>query len=162
MWRLVSFVLDWPAREVYRYGPSVVGWEGRDLIDVCTQMNRRYYFVGLGGGSLSGNDYEDREYWRRNPEACETIYRMKEESFARMCRPLWYLAVLAVCFFAIRRFVEVFFARPPPVGVRLNGTDRAVLDTYRAFRMLVREHGRQENHRRQQEQIPGGRLATGA
>jgi len=33
MWRIASFILDWPAREVYRYGPSVIGWEGRDLID---------------------------------------------------------------------------------------------------------------------------------
>lgn len=148
MWRIISFVFDWPAREVYRYGPSIVGWEGRDLVDICTQMNRRYYFVGLG---RDGHNYEDREYWRQNPEACETIYRMKEESFARMCRPLWYLTVLVVSFMAIRRFLNALFSKEP--GPQLNRIDRAVLDTYRALQMLSREHRRQEDRRYQQQRV---------
>ena len=141
LWRTVSYVLDWPAREVYRYGPSIIGWEGRDMIDICTQMNRRYYFVGLG---RDGHDYEDREYWRRNPHACETIYRMKEESFARMCRPIWYLVVLVMSFFAIQRLVEKIMR---PSGPPLNRVDRAVLDMYRALKILSREHQRHEDRR---------------
>ena len=148
MWQIVSRILDWPAREIYRYGPSAVGWEGRDLIDICSQMNRRYYFVGLGlGNAAAGNDYEDREYWRQNPRVCETIYRMKEEGFVRMCRPLWYIAVIAVSFVAIQRLVAAAFAKNPPP--RLNRTDRAVLDTYRAIQILLREHLRQEGREQQ-------------
>ncbi len=139
LWRTVSYVLDWPAREVYRYGPSIIGWEGRDMIDICTQMNRRYYFVGLG---RNGHDYEDREYWRQNPQACETIYRMKEESFARMCRPVWYLVVLVVSFFALQRLVEKITR---PYGPPLNRSDRAVLDMYRNLQILSREHRRYED-----------------
>mmetsp|Transcript_27771 Transcript_27771/g.29914 ORF Transcript_27771/g.29914 Transcript_27771/m.29914 type:complete len:348 (-) Transcript_27771:65-1108(-) len=146
LWRIISFVFDWPAREVYRYGPSLVGWEGRDLVDICTQMNRRYYFVGLG---RDGHHYEDREYWRQNSEACETIYRMKEESFARMCRPLWYLTALVVSFMAICQFLNAFFAKES--DPQLNRIDRAVLDTYRALLMLSREHRRQEDRRHQQQ-----------
>ena len=146
MWRIVSYVLDWPAREVYRYGPSIVGWEGRDLIDICTQMNRRYYFVGLG---RDGHNYEDREYWRQNPEACETIYRMKEESFARMCRPFWYLTVLIVSFILIQQLVHNFIAKSP--GRQLNHADRAVLDMYKALQILSREHRRQDDRLRQQQ-----------
>jgi len=149
MWRLLSYFLDWPAREMYRYGPSIVGWEGRELIDICTQMNRQYYFGGFG---RDGYNQEDREYWRQNIGACETIYRMKEESFARMCRPLWYLTVLVVGFFAIQRLAEKFFAKPS--GPQLNRVDRAILDTYRAITMLTREHQRQEDRRRQQQQQP--------
>ena len=146
-WRIVSYVLDWPAREIYRYGPSIVGWEGRDLIDICTQMNRRYYFVGLGRDS---HNYEDREYWRQNPEACETIYRMKEESFARMCRPFWYLILLVAGFYAIQRVVQKFFAKPS--GPPLNRVDRAVLDMYRALQTLSKEHQRQDDRWQQQQQ----------
>jgi len=146
LWRIISFVFDWPAREVYRYGPSLVGWEGRDLVDIYTQMNRRYYFVGLG---RDGHHYEDREYWRQNSEACETIYRMKEESFARMCRPLWYLTALVVSFMAICQFLNAFFAKES--DPQLNRIDRAVLDTYRALLMLSREHRRQEDRRHQQQ-----------
>ena len=149
MWRIVSLVLDWPARELYRYGPSVVGWEGRELIDICTQMNRRYYFVGLGGGG-GNNNYDDREYWRRNPDACDVIYRMKEESFVRMCRPLWYLTLMAVSFVVIQRLIAAAFAKEPPQ--QLNRTDRAVLQTYRALQMLVREHHIQEERQQQQHQ----------
>jgi hypothetical protein len=147
MWRLVSYFLDWPAREMYRYGPSIVGWEGRELIDICTQMNRQYYFGGFG---RDGYNQEDREYWRQNIGACETIYRMKEESFARMCRPFWYLTVLVVGFFAMQRLAEKFFAKPS--GPQLNRVDRAILDTYRAITMLTREHQRQEDRQQQQQQ----------
>jgi len=151
LWRIISFVFDWPVREVYRYGPSLVGWEGRDLVDICTQMNRRYYFVGLGRDSDGHNNYEDREYWWHHPETCETIYRMQEESFVRMCRPLWYLTVIVVSFMAIRRFLTAFFAKEPDPQV--NRIDRAVLDTYRALLMLSREHRRQEDRRQQQQRM---------
>eukprot|EP00536_Pseudo-nitzschia_multiseries_P002761 jgi/Psemu1/301554/fgenesh1_kg.38_\ len=146
MWRMVSFVLDWPAREIYRYGPSAVGWEGRDLVDICTQMNRRYYFAGLGHAGI-GSEYEDREYWRQNSGACETIYRMKEESFVRMCRPLWYLMVMIATFVALHRLIAAAFARDPPP--RLNRTDQAVLNTYHALQRLLREHSRQDGRRQQ-------------
>jgi len=156
MWRIVSLVLDWPAREVYRFGPSVIGWEGRELIDICTQMNRRYYFAGIGGGG--GNEYDEREYWSRNPEACETVYRMKEESFVRMCRPLWYLTLMAVSFVVIQRLIAAAFAKEPRQP--LNRTDRVVLQTYRALQMLAREHYGQEE-RQQQQQVGGRRPVTG-
>jgi hypothetical protein len=149
MWQFVSYVLDWPAREMYRYGPSIIGWEGRELIDICTQMNRQYYFGGFG---RDGYNYEDRNYWNQNLEACQTIYRMKEESFARMCRPLWYLTVLVVGFFAIQRLIDKLLFKPS--GPQLNRVDRAILDTYRAITMLTREHQSQEDRRRRQQQQP--------
>ena len=111
--------------------------------------------MGLGRGGYS---YEEREYWRQNPEACETIYLMKEESFARMCRPIWYLLVLAAIFLAVQRFVNIMFAKPPP---RLPPLERAVIDTYRALNVLSREHTRQDDRRRQlqqqQQQMAGRR-----
>jgi len=146
-WRILSYVLDWPAREIYRYGPSIIGWEGRDLIDICAQMNRQYYFVGFSG---DGNNYEHREYWRQNPQGCETMYRMKEESFARMCRPIWYLTVLVAAFFAMQRLIEKLFAKPS--GPPLNRVDRAVLDMYRALHTLSKEHQRQDERWQQQPQ----------
>lgn len=145
MWNMVSYALDWPARELYRYGPSFVGWEGRDLIEICTQMHRPYYFIGTYGG----NDYEERQYWRQNPELCATIYRMKEESFARMCRPVWYTVVAGLNFLALHKLISIVFQPPPPP--RLPGTDRAVLDVYRALQFLLREHTRQEQQQQRHQ-----------
>mmetsp|Transcript_7116 Transcript_7116/g.17856 ORF Transcript_7116/g.17856 Transcript_7116/m.17856 type:complete len:231 (+) Transcript_7116:397-1089(+) len=177
-WKLVSVVLDWPAREVYRYGPSVVGWEGKDLVDVCAQIHRKNYYFAVGygygydgGGGLDYDPRNDREYWRQHLGACETIYRTKEESFVRLCRPLWYLGVMVVTLWAIFRLVQALFravfaaalksaaalaaafssAAEDP-SARLDRTDRALLDTYRALRVLVREHALQEGRYQEQQQ----------
>ena len=152
MWLMISYFCDWPARELYRYGPSAIGWEGRDMIDICTLMNRRF-FNGLGGGR---SEFDDRDYWNRNMETCDTMYRMKEESFVRMCRPIWYLTLMSLCFVIVQRVLMVasYRDREKP---KTNPTDRAVLKTYYALQNLFGEHQKQEQRRQQVGRPKSGR-----
>jgi hypothetical protein len=137
MWMMITYFCDWPARELYRYGPSAIGWEGRDMIDICTLMNRRF-FNGLGGGR---SEFDDRDYWSRNMETCDTMYAMKEESFVRMCRPIWYLTLMSLCFVIVKQLVvaAASYDKKP----KTNPTDRAILKTYYALQNLFGEHQKQ-------------------
>ena len=152
MWLMISYFCDWPARELYRYGPSAIGWEGRDMIDICTLMNRRF-FNGLGGGR---SEFDDRDYWNRNMETCDTMYRMKEESFVRMCRPIWYLTLMSLCFVIVQRLLMVASYRDREKS-KTNPTDRAVLKTYYALQNLFGEHQKQEQRRQQVGRPKSGR-----
>jgi hypothetical protein len=114
-------VFDLPFRELYRYGPHAIGWEGMDLAEVCSRI------------TYHGN----RDFWVRNMEECEAIYAVKEEAFLRVTRPIAYLIFLVTCFLAIRHLITRYAE-----GKR-DKTDRAVLETYHAFQTLVRLANRQ-------------------
>jgi hypothetical protein len=114
-------VFDLPFRELYRYGPHVIGWEGMELAEVCSRI------------TYHGN----RDFWVRNIEECEAIYAGKEEAFLRITRPAAYLVSLITTFLAIRHLVTRY------AESKRNRTDRVVLETYQAFETLVRLAKRQ-------------------
>jgi hypothetical protein len=115
------FVFDLPIRELYRYGPSLIGWEGMDLPDICSRITY----------------HGDRGFWSRNHWECEAIYKSKEEAFVRICRPMLYIVLVGVCFIAVRHLVAVY------AESKRDRTDRAVLETYHAFQTLIRLVSRQ-------------------
>lgn len=115
------FIFDMPIRELYRYGPHLVGWEGLDLPDICSRITY----------------HGDRVFWTRNLTECEEIYRNKEEAFVRVLRPIFYAIVLVASFVAIRHLVAVYAEN------KRDRTDRAVLETYHAFQTLVKLANRQ-------------------
>lgn len=118
----VHYVLfDLPFRELYKYGPHVIGWEGLDLAEVCSRI------------TYHGN----RDFWVRNFEECEAIYAGKEEAFLRVTRPMAYLIFLVTFFLAIRHLVTRY------AESKRDKTDRVVLETYHAFQTLVRLANRQ-------------------
>jgi hypothetical protein len=49
-------VFDFPFRELYRYGPKFVGWEGMELPEICTRItyygDRSFWMRNLGGAFL--------------------------------------------------------------------------------------------------------------
>ena len=117
-------IFDLPIREIYRYGPYMIGWEGMDLPDVCSRITY----------------YGDRMFWTRNYEECENIYYSKEEVFVRTCRPVLYILLLVLLFIIIRHLIAVY------AESKRDRTDRAVIETYHAFQTLIRLANRQGNH----------------
>jgi hypothetical protein len=119
-------VFELPFRELYRYGPHIIGWEGMELAEVCSRI------------TYHGN----RDFWSRNMEECELIYAGKEEAFLRVTRPLSYVVFLVTCFLAIRHLVTAY------AETKRDRTDRVVLETYHAFQTLVRLANRQTTSKR--------------
>ena len=116
-----QLIFDMPLRELYRYGPHLIGWEGMDLPDICTRITY----------------HGDRMFWMRNLSDCQTIYDNKEEAFVRVLRPLVYIILLVGTFMATRHLVAVYAEN------KRDRTDRAVLETYHAFSTLVKLASRQ-------------------
>ena len=79
-----------PLRELYRYGPSMVGWEGASLPSVCARITY----------------HGDEAFWKRNIEECQQIFDSKEEAMLRMVRPFLYLLTLALGFWVARTLVR--------------------------------------------------------
>lgn len=120
--RAFYLIFDMPLRELYRYGPHMVGgWEGIDLPDICTRITY----------------HGDRMFWMRNLSDCQTIYNNKEEAFVRVLRPLLYIVLLVGTFLTIRHLIAVYAEN------KRDRTDRAVLETYHAFSTLVKLANRQ-------------------
>jgi hypothetical protein len=109
-------IFDIPIRELYRHGPSLIGWENQDLPTICSRITY----------------HGDREFWRRNIEECHAIYGAKEEAFVRVCRPMMYVVLFGVSFLVVRHLVAVY------AESKRDRTDRAVLETYHAFQAMVR------------------------
>lgn len=109
-------VLDFPFRELYRYGPKFVGWEGLDLSEICARITY----------------HGDRSFWMRNMGECQNIYHSKEEAFVRWFRPVVYALLGIVTFAVVRHLVTSYAER------KRDRTDRAVLDTYHAVQTLIR------------------------
>lgn len=119
-----------PLRELYRYGPSVVGWEGASLPSVCARITY----------------HGDEDFWKRNLVECQSIFDSKEEAMLRMVRPFLYVATLLVGFWVIRALV-----REHAMSLRRNlkTPDQDMIETYRAFNVLFRQMGRAMHDRNQ-------------
>jgi hypothetical protein len=119
-----------PLRELYRYGPSIVGWEGASLPSVCARITY----------------HGDEEFWKRNMEECQSIFDSKEEAMLRMVRPGLYVTALVVGFWVIRALV-----REHAMSLRRNvkAPDQDMIETYRAFNVIFKQMGRAMNDRNQ-------------
>jgi len=112
-----NFLFDLPLRELYRYGPYMIGWEGAQLSEICSRITY----------------HGDRAFWSRNMEDCEFIYAAKEEAFLRVARPVVYGVLVVLAFIGIRHLVRVYAER------RRQRVDRDMVETYRAFQILLRQ-----------------------
>jgi hypothetical protein len=127
--------IELPLQELYRHGPWFIGWEGEPLSHICARITY----------------HGDSNFWSRNPDECERIYAAKEEAFMRIARPVMYGVVLVFSLFALRVIVwemarirrehdaatqaaRAKHLHPPP--------DREMIDTYRAFQVLLHQAGR--------------------
>ena len=132
LWGIVSLpfwlfdvFIEFPLREVYRYGPSVVGWEGEPLPRICAQIT----YTG------------DEGFWSRNIEECERIYRAKEDAALLFRKPLLVLVIIVAVFYMVKSIVEARALR------RRERIDPNMVETFRAINMLSRQLRRAMNTR---------------
>lgn len=127
---LFELFVNLPLRELYRYGPSMVGWEGASLPSVCARITY----------------HGDEAFWKRNIEECQQIFDSKEEAMLRMVRPLLYIITLALGYGVARSLV-----REHALSLRRteNKPDRDMLETYHAFNVIFRQMSRAMNERHQ-------------
>ena len=113
-----------PLRDLYRYGPYLVGWEGASLPEICSRITY----------------YGDRDFWTRNVEECELIFAKKEEAFLRISRPAAY-TTLVLAFYWVLRWI--FSKRAEPVQRKPT---HDMIETYRAIQTLSRQLSRGEGN----------------
>jgi hypothetical protein len=116
---LLHATIELPLQELYGSGPWFLGWEGDPLPRICARITY----------------HGDEAFWSRNGAECERIYAAKREAWMRLARPTMGLALLtvsvAVVRFTIWEWRRVRWERPP--------TDRDMVETYRAFQVLLRQ-----------------------
>ncbi|KAK1745255.1 hypothetical protein QTG54_004546 [Skeletonema marinoi] len=132
VWNVVSLpfwlfdvLVEFPLRELYRYGPSIVGWEGEPLPRICSQIT----YTG------------DEGFWSRNIEECERIYRAKEDAAMLFRKPLLVSVIVVVVFYMVKSIVAARALR------RRERIDPNMLETFRAINMLSRQLRRAMNTR---------------
>jgi hypothetical protein len=111
------FIFDLPLRELYRYGPHIIGWEGADLSEICSRITY----------------HGDKSFWSRNLMECDSIYAAKEEAFLRVTRPAMYAMLALILFYALRHLVSKY------AESRRDIADRDMIETYRAFQIILRQ-----------------------
>jgi hypothetical protein len=120
LWNTISLIADTllniPLRELYRYGPSIIGWEGESLPKICARIT----FHG------------DELFWMRNVEECQRIYGIKEEAWLRLIRPMVYLVI----FYTIVQIVRMLVREH---ALHLRPQNRDMVETYQAFQILLRQ-----------------------
>jgi hypothetical protein len=119
LWECMIFfhtlLVDTPIKEVYRYGPPIIGWEGISLAKVCAKSTH----------------YGDEDFWDKNSVECKDIYLTKEHAALILFRPVVYLVAAALAYF-LRR---IFFAGRK----KKPALDPNMVETFQALNSLVRQ-----------------------
>ena len=118
-------LINLPLREIYRYGPSVIGWEGASLPAICARITY----------------HGDEAFWARNLVECQRIFSLKEEAWLRFTRPLVYCGGAILAIQVVRMLVrEHALQRRQPL-------DRDMVETYQAFQIMMRQLKRSLHHK---------------
>ncbi len=113
---IVNSCIEYPLREMYRFGPAVIGWEGQPLPLICSQVTH------MG----------DETFWRKNMDECQKIYDTKEEASLHYRKPLVYIFLAYMLFRMVQSLVRTYAIR------RQNKPNPEMIETYEAFRLLMR------------------------
>ncbi|KAL7535870.1 hypothetical protein ACHAXR_006786, partial [Thalassiosira sp. AJA248-18] len=122
---LFDTLIEFPLREVYRHGPSILGWEGEPLPRICARITY----------------HGDEAFWSRNIDECERIYYSKEAAAMQVRKPIVIGFLILVIFYMIKSIVEARALR------RRERIDPNMVETYRAIQMLTRQLRRAVNSR---------------
>jgi hypothetical protein len=123
--KLFDVLIEIPLREVYRHGPSIVGWESEPLPRICARITY----------------HGDESFWARNIDECERIYQSKELAAMQIRKPIVIGFLILVTFYMIKSIVE---ARALRMRQR-ERVDPNMVETYRAIQMLTRQLRRAVN-----------------
>jgi hypothetical protein len=69
---IFDVIIEFPLRELYRHGPTFVGWEGESLAKICSRITH----------------YGNEEFWARNMAECQEIYASKEAAAMQIRKPI--------------------------------------------------------------------------
>jgi len=122
---LFDVLIEFPLREIYRHGPSVIGWEGEPLPRICARITY----------------HGDESFWSRNIEECEQIYYAKESAAMQVRKPIVIGFLILMLFYMIKSIVAARALR------RRERIDPNMVETYRAIQMLTRQLRRAVNTR---------------
>ena len=122
---LFDVLIDFPLREVYRHGPSILGWEGAPLPRICAQITY----------------HGDESFWSRNLDECERIYEAKLIASMHWRKPIVIGSIILVVFYMVKSIVEARALQ------RRERIDPNMVETYRAIHMLMRQLKRAANTR---------------
>mmetsp|Transcript_40099 Transcript_40099/g.85372 ORF Transcript_40099/g.85372 Transcript_40099/m.85372 type:complete len:459 (+) Transcript_40099:134-1510(+) len=122
---LFDAVIEFPLRELYRHGPSVLGWEGEPLPRICARITY----------------HGDESFWSRNFEECEQIYKAKEMAAMQWRKPVAIGFLVLMLFYMAKSIVAARALR------RRERIDPNMVETYRAIQMLTRQLRRAANAR---------------
>jgi len=112
-------IMELPLKELYRYGPWFIGWEGASLAQICHRISH----------------YGNTEFWLRNASECEQIYSSKEEAFLRLARPALWIVLLVSVVLIVRWTIMEIWGRPHAH----SQLDRDMIDLYRAWQVILRQ-----------------------
>ncbi|EJK66738.1 hypothetical protein THAOC_12307, partial [Thalassiosira oceanica] len=122
---LFDALIQYPLKELYRHGPSIVGWEGETLPRICAQITY----------------HGDEAFWSRNMDECERIYQSKEAAAMQIRKPIAIGCMIFIAFFMVKSIVE---ARARALQ-RQQRVDPNMVETYQAIHMLIRQLKRAGN-----------------
>lgn len=122
---LFAVMIEFPLRELYRHGPSLIGWEGESLARICSRVTH----------------YGDEDFWKRNMEECEEIYASKEAAAMQIRKPALIGVIVLILFYMVKSIVEA-------QAMRRQHLDPNMVETYRAITMLARQLKRAVNTNR--------------
>jgi hypothetical protein len=129
--QIVEVCIDYPLKELYRFGPSIVGWEGQSLPLICSQITH------MG----------DESFWSRNLDECQKIYDNKEVAMLHFRKPLVFCIISYLAFLVIRSLVQAWAIKEQ------NRPHPEMVEIYQTFKMLMNVvhkgfNGREDDRRR--------------
>lgn len=114
---LFDRIIEFPLREIYRHGPSIIGWEGEPLPRICARITY----------------HGDEAFWSRNLEECEQLYYAKESAAMQVRKPIVIGFFILALFYMVKSIVAARALR------RRERIDPNMVETYRAIQMLTRQ-----------------------
>mmetsp|Transcript_29024 Transcript_29024/g.59175 ORF Transcript_29024/g.59175 Transcript_29024/m.59175 type:complete len:286 (-) Transcript_29024:80-937(-) len=119
-YHLSNVFVEFPLKELYRHGPSFLGWEGDSLPRICARITY----------------HGDPEFWSLNMDEYQRVYDSKEAAALHFWKPvlmlIWAIGVL----YMVRSIFATWALR------RRERLDPDIVETYQAIRMLFRQFRR--------------------
>lgn len=124
--QLADLLIEHPLSHLYHYGPWYLGfWEGEPLPTICARLTY----------------HGDASFWYRNLTECQVIFDSKRTAWLQVARPITYVAVVGMCFYALLITIREW-RRPPPMN-------RDMVDLYRAFNVILGQIQRRRGDRQE-------------
>ena len=110
----VEVVIEAPIKQIYRYGPSLFGWEGLSYPQICARITY----------------HGDEAFWAKNLHECKKIFASKEGAVLNVCKPVIYIVLFLSTLSITHSFVKASAKSKP---------DPDMVATFKAFRTLSKQ-----------------------